>query len=96
MKLWLDDTKDAPEGWIHCHTVNLAITYCLTGQVTEASLDHDLGDFVEFGGDGIKLLDFIAEYGYWPKDGITIHSGNPVGRDNMQRLIDRYGPYAQG
>lgn len=43
MKLWLDDIRPAPEGWTHVKTVQDAITFLKTGQVTEASLDHDLG-----------------------------------------------------
>lgn len=50
--------------------------------------DHDLGDFASDGGDGIKLLDRLAERKtYYP---IAIHTMNPVGRENMQRLINRY------
>ena len=52
--------------------------------------DHDLGDYYPDGGDGIKLIDWLAERGtYYP---IRLHTMNPVGRDNMQRTIDRYWP----
>ena len=50
--------------------------------------DHDLGDFASDGGDGIKLLDWLAETNrFYP---IHIHTMNPVGRENMLRLIRRY------
>ena len=50
--------------------------------------DHDLGDYYPDGGDGIKLIDWLAERGtYYP---IRLHTMNPVGRENMRRTIDRY------
>lgn len=50
-------------------------------------LDHDLGDYAKFGGDGIRLLDWLEETGRnYP---IRIHSANPVGVANMRRIIQR-------
>ena len=50
--------------------------------------DHDLGDYAFDGGDGIKLLDWLVERRtFYP---IELHTANPVGRDNMARLINRY------
>ena len=43
MKLWLDDIRPAPEGWTHARTVAEAKALLETGEVTHASLDHDLG-----------------------------------------------------
>lgn len=52
-------------------------------------IDHDAGDYVSDGGDYIKLLDWLEEVGY---DGyIHIHSMNPVGVENMRRIIQRNG-----
>ena len=52
--------------------------------------DHDLGDYAQDGGDGIKLLDWLAERGtFYP---IALHTMNPVGRDNMLRTINAYWP----
>ena len=50
--------------------------------------DHDLGEYARDGGDGIKLLDWLAEHGLFYK--IYLHTMNPVGRENMERLIRRY------
>ena len=50
--------------------------------------DHDLGDYACYGGDGIKLLDWLVEREtFYP---IKLHTANPVGRANMQRMIDRF------
>jgi hypothetical protein len=64
-----------------------------TGGVEFASLDHDLGDFVSHGGNGVALTDWMAENDCWPRDGISIHSSNPVGVRTMLATVDRYGPY---
>ena len=43
MKLWLDDRRPAPIGWTRALTVADAQALLMTGDVEEASLDHDLG-----------------------------------------------------
>lgn len=49
-----------------------------------------LGDYAYDGGDAIKLLDYLAEREtFYP---VEIHTANPVGRENMYRMIDRYWP----
>jgi hypothetical protein len=54
-------------------------------------LDHDLGDYQSCGGDGIKLLDWLVETGRTTSNyQIRLHTMNVVGRENMQRMIDRY------
>jgi len=100
LRVWLDDDLEdraAPKGWIHVTTAWDAIGLLRTERVVELSLDHDLGDD-EANGRGVDVVDFIAEqqevHGrvLWPRDGITIHSGNPYGRDSMRRTIRRYAP----
>lgn len=91
--LWLDDLRPAPEGWTLVRSVNEAILLLATGTVLRASLDHDLGEFAVDGGDGFRLVDWMAEHDVWPPGGVLIHSANPVGRARMQATIDRYGPY---
>lgn len=52
-------------------------------------IDHDAGEFAEYGGDYIKLLDWLEETGRnYP---IRIHSANAVGIANMRRIIQRNG-----
>lgn len=93
MLIWLDDVRDAPEGYIHVHSVNEAKNLIVQLEQTNQkidllNLDHDLGDYARDGGDGIKLVDWLAETGrHYP---IKLHTMNPVGRDNMQRIIDKY------
>ena len=52
-------------------------------------LDHDAGQYTSCGGDYIKILDWLEETGRnYP---IRIHSQNPVGVENMRRIIQRNG-----
>ena len=65
MKIWLDDLRPAPEGYVWCRSVNEAIRFIKSTE-SESELidcDHDLGDYAKDGGDGIKLLDWLAEQG---------------------------------
>jgi hypothetical protein len=43
VRVWLDDVREAPEGWVHVRTPEEAINLVRTGEVEEISLDHDLG-----------------------------------------------------
>ena len=96
MKLWLDDVRPAPEGYVWIRSVNEAMAdieyledlnehIC----IELIDIDHDAGDFAYDGGDYIKLLDWLEETGRdYP---IRIHSMNPVGVANMRRIIERNG-----
>lgn len=96
MKLWLDDVRPAPKGWTQVRSVNEAIAILETGEVVEASLDHDLGDYSHDGGDGWRLVDWMAETGTWPAQSVAVHSANPIGVDRMLSTVDQYGPYDPG
>ena len=91
--IYLDDLRDTPKGFIRTHSVNETIRLIeeLEKQNLEImliDLDHDLGNYASDGGDAIKLLDWLAERNtLYP---IKIHTMNGVGRDNMQRMIDRF------
>lgn len=98
MKLWIDDIRPAPEsclyGWAYCTSVNKAKAMIKVAEkfgqkIDLIDIDHDAGDYANDGGDYIKLLDWLEETGRnYP---IRIHSMNPVGRENMRRIIERNG-----
>lgn len=93
IKLWLDDVRPAPDGHTLCRSVNEAKKQILRAEESKAKIeiidcDHDLGDYAHDGDDGIKFLDWLAErQTFYP---IALHTMNPVGRENMQRGIERY------
>ena len=98
MKLWIDDTRPAPNGYIWVKSVEAAKTaiwhyeHNMTDDNILIDLDHDAGDYVSKGGDYIKLLDWleakgIVDTGY----SFHIHSMNPVGVQNMRAIIEKNG-----
>jgi hypothetical protein len=97
VKLFLDDVRDAPDGWTLARTVDECIHYLLTGKVDELSLDHDLGEDAH-GQTGMSIIEWIEEEqnlgGPIPAV-IRVHSMNPVGmnriRDAITRINERRG-----
>lgn len=44
LRVWLDDERPAPEGFVHLATAREVCMLLLTGRVVELWLDHDLGE----------------------------------------------------
>ena len=59
MNVFLDDERPTPEGWVRVYWPDEAITLLQTGEVTEISLDHDLGD--DQRGTGYDVILWIEE-----------------------------------
>lgn len=93
IKIWVDDLRPVPVGYEGTKSVDDTIALIeeiesAGGIVELLDLDHDLGEYAQFGGDAIKILDYLAEREtFYP---IAIHTANPVGRANMERMIERY------
>lgn len=89
MRLWVDDLREPPEGWYWAKTSEHAIEILILGRhnVTEMSLDHDLG-----GDDTTRpIVLWLCENrpdGPWPET--VVHSANPVGRQWLEAMIERY------
>lgn len=103
MKLWIDDVRPAPEGYVWCRNVKEAKWRIETAEdvctifplvdekppIELIDIDHDAGDYANDGGDYIRLLDWLEETGRnYP---IRIHSQNVVGRMNMEAICRRNG-----
>jgi len=87
LRLWLDDVRPAPEGWIVFGIAWDMIDFLETNEVDEISLDHDLGE--PSNGTGYDVLCYIEERvaqdeGYLPPR-INIHTDNPPARFKMQK-----------
>lgn len=98
MKLWIDDLRPAPSGYIWVKSVKVAKTaiwqyeHNMIDDNILIDLDHDAGDYASEGGDYIKLLDWleaknIVDTGY----SFHLHSMNPVGVQNMRAIIEKNG-----
>lgn len=98
MKLWIDDLRPTPDGYVWVKSVNEAKTaiwqyeHNMIDDNILIDLDHDAGDYASEGGDYIKLLDWleaknIVDTGY----SFHLHSMNPVGVQNMRAIIKKNG-----
>jgi hypothetical protein len=88
VKVYLDDERVAPAGWVQVRWPEEAIVLLQTGRVTELSLDHDLGD--DEHGTGYDVLLWIEEqvvcHEFVPP-AINIHSANPAARRRMEEAV---------
>jgi len=89
MKVYLDDVREAPQGWTRVYWPDEAIALLERGGVVDLSLDHDLGD--DLRGTGYDVVRWIEEavvLREFTPPRIAVHSANPVARDRMLRGIE--------
>lgn len=88
MKLWIDDERPAPKGWIWAKTSLHAIGMLAGAPIDEVSFDHDLG-----GDDTTRKVVLYLLDNDIPFPAICrVHTANPVGREWLEGMINRYGP----
>ncbi len=89
MKVFLDDERTAPDGWVQVRWPDEAIELLKSGDVDELSLDHDLGD--DDRGTGYTVLLWLEEqvlvHGMQPPKKIVVHSANTSARQKMEAAI---------
>ena len=97
IKIWVDDIRPCPSDYDQCCKTTIdAIKllqeyekYGTSSLIEVLDLDHDAGDYAKYGGDYIKIIDWMVSVGF--SCPIRLHTGNPVGRANMLRTMERYG-----
>jgi hypothetical protein len=73
MKVWHDDVRPAPDGWVWARTNEVAQHLLLTGEVSEISLDHDLGyDNIELPEDADELISVLQLRGQSEETGLDL------------------------
>ena len=93
LKLWIDDIRPAPNGFLHCKTVDEVKSMVRSYERQHnydtilLDLDHDAGEYAN-PHDYIEILNWleregIVDQGYF----FRIHSQNVVGRQNMEAII---------
>lgn len=89
MKVYLDDERPTPEGWIRVYWPEEAIALLKQGKVTEISLDHDLGDDSHGTGYDVVLWieEAVATRGFLPPK-MKVHSANSSAKMKMQAGVD--------
>jgi hypothetical protein len=96
VRVWLDDRRAPfpdPDGWVWVHTPAEAIEFLETGEVSELSLDHDLGlaegDRELTGYDVVTGMErAVVTEGFEPPRTIRVHSANAPAAARMERGIE--------
>lgn len=106
MKLWIDDVREAPEGYASVKSVNAAkkfiewfegeVAACKKHGINNPWYQSVLIDIDHDAGDyASEGGDYIKLLDWFEETGrnypIRIHSMNPVGRENMRAIIKRNG-----
>lgn len=92
MRVWLDDVRPSPPGWEWVKSSSEVIRLLQEGDVTEMSLDHDLGFPIEDTGYMVlawlerQLVDEQWEHRL---PIIHVHTRNPVGWVKMTATRER-------
>ena len=84
MRVYLDDERVTPDGWIRVYWPEEAIALLESGQVEEISLDHDLGDDEHGTGYDVVLWieEAVALRGFKPPR-MFVHSANSSAKEKM-------------
>lgn len=92
-RLWVDDLRDPPTPqWDIARTSAVAVEMLTAGTYDVLSLDHDLG-----GEDTTRrVVLWLCEHPErWPWE-VLVHTANPVGRDWLCGMVNRYRPARSG
>ena len=85
MKVYLDDIRSTPDGWVRTYSVDETIQLLKSGKVEELSLDNDLGGGVREGWEVMAWLEGeVVVNGLTPPHRFTFHTDNTVRRDYMK------------
>ena len=98
MKLWIDDVRPAPEGYVWLKSTNAALRFICEHNcdIEEISLDHDAGTYASWGGDFIEVMKEMERLTRRQKMDFShikffLHSANPIGVANMRAIIEKNG-----
>ncbi|MGJ7048605.1 cyclic-phosphate processing receiver domain-containing protein [Morganella morganii] len=97
MKIYLDDERKTPQGFVRTYWPDEAIKLLQTADVTLISLDHDLGD--DERGTGYDVLLWIEEQVYlngFKAPEIIVHSANTSARKKMELAINHIKQIQEG
>jgi hypothetical protein len=88
VKIFLDDERQAPNGWVTARWPTEVIALLNAGSVDVVSLDHELGDDARGTGYDVILWieEAVATRGFVPPQ-IVVHSANTSARIKMEAGI---------
>ena len=96
IKIYLDDEREAPYGWIQCRWPSEVIELIKKGNVEIISLDHDLGGVIDENKHEITGMDVLnwleqsinEDIKFMPPT-IIIHTQNAAKFGEMKKLAHR-------
>ena len=90
MPLYLDDLRPTPEGFDRVYSYEEFVDYLeRKGLPDFISFDHDLGEDLS----GYDCAKYLVAYCLEHKRSLPdyqVHSQNPVGRENIERLLENF------
>lgn len=94
-KMYLDDIREpAKKDYVIIRTAEEAITYIQKyGMPVYISFDHDLGENIMTGYDFAKWLveqSLDGNIVFPKKFSFNVHSANPVGAENIEKILENY------
>ena len=92
MKVYLDDERETPQGWVRVYWPDEAIALLEQGTVEEISLDHDLGDDARGTGyDVVRWIEQAVVLHGFVAPVMRVHSANPAAVKRMNEGITAIG-----
>lgn len=92
MKVFMDDARDTPEGWTRTYNIEETKGLLLTRQVTNLSLDNDLGS-TDHTTEGYHVVDWLEELIHddptFPVPEVKVHSSNASRHVYMTQVIKK-------
>src|SRR3989304_8206915 len=98
VKIWLDDQRNAPEGWIHLHNIEEVEKLIeLVGGMDDSSIDTMSFDFhLSHPKNGLDVMKYFADLcikgkpkNFWPKT-ILYHSNDIEGVRVMKSVTESF------
>lgn len=98
VKIWLDDQRKAPEGWIHLHNIEEVENFIeLAIGIPDFYIDEMSFDFnLAHPKNGLDVMQYLADIctkystkRFWPKT-ILYHSSDPKGVKMMKEFIEEF------
>src|SRR3989304_7936582 len=100
MNIWLDDQRDAPEGWIHLHNLEEVERFIESARgISAFYIDKMSFDFhLSHPKRGIDVMKYLADLckkekttRFWPRS-ILYHSSDPKGIKIMKAFAGSFDP----
>lgn len=92
-KLFLDDVRPVPDGFVGVRSYREFVLYIQQNELPQfISFDHDLGEEKS----GFDCAEFLVEYCLdrnIPTINFAVHSQNPVGKENIESLLNSYNKH---